>query len=1576
MIMGETPMPQKRHMQTGCSIKRAAALALVLAAGLARAATGPLLSDTNLLAALNLDYPGLEQVKAHAAQSNYPAALVSLAEYLRGRTNVTWFFNPHAVTNAVSYNKSQADAAATGTVTAVSIPYTFPGGNIDWFFNVTTNPANGYAPNNEWQWQLNRMMWWPNLGQTYWGRSRDEYYALAWVSELRDWIADCPAQTSLKNVAGSTWRTIETGLRMSTYWPEAYHRFLESPSFTDADVTLYLKSCIEQARYLNAFYTQANFLTMEMSGLYTVGALYPELNEAAGWRTLAAQKLYGEQSVQFLPDGWHYELAPGYHVVSIDNTLQIYQLAALEGRAGELPAGYLAGLENAYQALLYMALPNRVTPPVNDSGRNDVKARLLEGHSYFTNRLDFLWLATGGAQGVRPAQTSVSFPYGGFNLMRSGWETNANCAVFDAGALGQSGHRHEDKLALQLWCYGRELLFDHGAGNYETSIWRTYSISSYGHNTVVVDGLAQKGGDGNSTLPDADYVPTNAIPMRWESDVAHDFAAGTYNRGYSNYTFRPAAHTRRVLFVKPDLYLVADTLAPSAAGVSHTYEARWNLLPTNTAVDAATQVVTTTDAKAANLAIVPCLGAGLAVSNTVAGESSAVSQVLGWKVQSGIITHVPCTTVTHTRSGAGTNQFLTLLLPLAAGATNPVAQVTATGPTSADVRLRDGRTLKVFADPDPSRGLRLVELTAGGATNRLVGAGFVPPTLSAVPDVVMSPNRSASVQVTVGDADSATSSLAVSGTALDATLLPASAIVASGGGATRTVTLTPAAGRSGRTTVILTVTDPDGSTTSATFTLTVDAPPVALDTPAGNTLEETDLSIDLRTRVTDDLTPVSNLLFTVTGAAGGTAALQADGYTVRFTPASNFVGTAVIQYVARDMSADPRLFLHYDFEQTSLATNQLVADRSGHGRDGTFETFGKGVGLLTNATPAALARVTQQAVLLREGGDPNGARIRRSVTTNEFSFSDRSWSFSGWVCRAAQTNEDFIFYIGRGDGFGSNEELQLYGYPNAATLGLRHYIGENTTDVDLSATGVSVGTWHHVAVTFLRTAARTGVLSLYLDGQLKGSDSTLTLNLDQTAPVTFGGHHSPTFAVTRWCNGLLDDLAVFDAALSAAEVASLAAQSVGHFGGQSATLEAAVEIADVNDPPLATAGRSYTLKGKPVEVDLWTLVTDLETPPSGWLFTVGGASSGTVSLLADGHTARFTPSATFVGNASFAFSVTDTASTTDTLMHYSFEPPDMSGDALATDVSGKGRHGVLSVYGTGAFDYAAGAPGPLFNTTALSLTQTGTAGSARLTRTLGTGEYDLSDADWSFAGWFRRTTRTDDDFIFYLGTDNGFSGGGDELQLYCASGSDTVRLNHYNASNAQDLSMVSGASALTGVWHHVAVTFTRTNANAGVVRAYLNGSQYGSAADVAWALRQDRPMVFGGHASNATYERMFNGGLDDLVLFSRALSAGDVAALATRTVGHFGGLGASNGVTVSVIASESAPLLSGAVADGGGWSMVVSGPSGAAYTILASTNLTAWTPLTTVTSPPLPFVWKDPETNAYPRRFYRVRLGP
>src|SRR5439155_6621167 len=62
-----------------------------------------------------------------------------------------------------------------------------------------------------------------------------------------------------------------------------------------------------------------------------------------------------------------------------------------------------------------------------------------------------------------------------------------------------------------------------------------------------------------------------------------------------------------------------------------------------------------------------------------------------------------------------------------------------------------------------------------------------------------------------------------------------------------------------------------------------------------------------------------------------------------------------------------------------------------------------------------------------------------------------------------------------------------------------------------------------------------------------------------------------------------------------------------------------------------------------VDVDLRTLASDVETPADSLAFSVGGAVHGTVSLLEDGHTARFTPAANYNGSAAaFTYSVTDT----------------------------------------------------------------------------------------------------------------------------------------------------------------------------------------------------------------------------------------------------------------------------------------------------------------------------------------------
>ena len=80
-----------------------------------------------------------------------------------------------------------------------------------------------------------------------------------------------------------------------------------------------------------------------------------------------------------------------------------------------------------------------------------------------------------------------------------------------------------------------------------------------------------------------------------------------------------------------------------------------------------------------------------------------------------------------------------------------------------------------------------------------------------------------------------------------------------------------------------------------------------------------------------------------------------------------------------------------------------------------------------------------------------------------------------------------------------------------------------------------------------------------------------------------------------------------------------------------------------NDPPLATDGTVTTPQNTAVDTDLTALASDTATPASNLVFTVTSPTNGTVTLLPDGHTARFTPSAGFYGSGQYLYTVTDAA---------------------------------------------------------------------------------------------------------------------------------------------------------------------------------------------------------------------------------------------------------------------------------------------------------------------------------------------
>lgn len=84
-----------------------------------------------------------------------------------------------------------------------------------------------------------------------------------------------------------------------------------------------------------------------------------------------------------------------------------------------------------------------------------------------------------------------------------------------------------------------------------------------------------------------------------------------------------------------------------------------------------------------------------------------------------------------------------------------------------------------------------------------------------------------------------------------------------------------------------------------------------------------------------------------------------------------------------------------------------------------------------------------------------------------------------------------------------------------------------------------------------------------------------------------------------------------------------------------------VNVTPVNDAPTAVPTSLSTYRNEAVEVDLRTLVSDVETRPADLSFFVSNAVNGTVELI-DGHIARYTPSKDFSGNASFTFFARDT----------------------------------------------------------------------------------------------------------------------------------------------------------------------------------------------------------------------------------------------------------------------------------------------------------------------------------------------
>ena len=536
--------------------------------------------EREFLESLDVERAELREVRAALERDDAEGAKRALVAHMRTRKTPV---GPPLSPDGSERGIAAADQIVDHVFRLVGCPPTKLGETIEW-----NEDPHDY---DQWAIALNRHNHWVTLGRAY-AATGDEKYAEEFVAQLNGWVDAMPVHIGRHWVqgpffeAGKNPLTLDAGIRMAQTWWPAYYYFKDSPHFdVDSQVGM-VRSFRDHAVYLMDrahFHETSNWGAMEANGLLHIAVMLPEFREADEWLRTAQERLVEAQKAQVYPDGAQIELATGYHGVTLGNFLGALEVARRNDV--ELPEEFVRGLEMMFEYYVAITMPNGRTPALNDGSWGGVRGWMARGLELFPERSDFQYLATSGKEGRPPERTSWMLPYAGWCAMRAGWEPEDEYLHFEAGPYG-AGHQHEDKLSIVVHAGRHTILTEGGNYAYDSSDWRRYVLSTRAHNTVMVDGLDQ-----NRRRQRETFVVWEPEENRWVTNDDFDYAEGVYSSGYGPDGAVDVMHTRQVVFVKPDYWIVIDAMTP-ADEVEHKYEALFHFDAEDAAIDEATRSVT------------------------------------------------------------------------------------------------------------------------------------------------------------------------------------------------------------------------------------------------------------------------------------------------------------------------------------------------------------------------------------------------------------------------------------------------------------------------------------------------------------------------------------------------------------------------------------------------------------------------------------------------------------------------------------------------------------------------------------------------------------------------------------------------------------------------------------------------------------------------------------------------------------------------------------------------------------------------------------------------------------------------
>ena len=496
-------------------------------------------------------------------------------------------------------------------------------------------------------------------------------------------------------------------------------------------------------------------------------------------------------------------------------------------------------------------------------------------------------------------------------------------------------------------------------------------------------------------------------------------------------------------------------------------------------------------------------------------------------------------------------------------------------------------------------------------------------------------------------------------------------------------------------------------------------------------------------------------------------------------------------------------------DPSGLARDQVA------GRDGTFYRNGVAVPGTDVAGKVGRAFTFDGALHIRV---PDAAGLRPAQVTGEaWVYPIVRGGYQTALAKGSSTGSEDTWWLG-----------MLNGYPQFYSS---HQ--NNAFNALTGPTLLPLNQWTHLAFTF-----DGAITVLYVNGVAVNNQVGLgPLVYSPSVPLTIGADWSAG-APSDACYGRVDEVTLYGRALSAREIAGIAAAGAG---GKALTGPFSVDLGRAVAGRAFTGSFSFPMGAAPVT---YSLVSG--TLPPGFVLGANGTLSGTSATRGDfTFTVRATDSNGAWQDQTAALRVYLAANRPPGLISW-YRAENNALDAIGTN------HGTL----VGAAGYAAGKVGAAF-------TLNGSTDYVQIPDAPSLRTDSITVETWVSAQQLGNVN-------VLLGKTVG-TGTADTWTLYYQGGFLHAAIT--TTSGVGDVA--SPWSPQQNRWYHLALVYDST----AQLRLYIDGARVASGAKTTPLLYDNHPVIFGMDLENESPNFFFKGKIDEVAIYGRALSDAEIAAI-------------------------------------------------------------------------------------------------